>query len=114
LWKWTPGLGNIGVLIEPLTVVEKAIQQAIQIQRRLVWELQEAVVTGAGPIGLMATFLLRSMGIKVWTVDIVERTSNRAKMVEACGATYVKGDETSLLQLSEQVGTDIDLIVEPT
>src|SRR5688500_17330145 len=102
LVKLPANLEKIGVLIEPLTVVEKAIQQSIDIQRRLVWELEEAVVTGAGPIGLMATFLLRSMGIKVWTVDIVERTSNRAKMVEACGATYVKGDETPLLELSSQ------------
>src|SRR5436190_1077482 len=46
--------------------------------------------------------------------DIVDKTSNRAKMVEACGATYVKGDETSLLQLSEQLGDHIDLIVEAT
>jgi threonine dehydrogenase-like Zn-dependent dehydrogenase len=114
LVKLPPQLESIGVLIEPLTVVEKGIQQAIEIQRRLVWELEEAVVTGAGPIGLMATFLLRSMGIKVWTVDIVERTSNRAKMVEACGATYVKGDETSLLDLSTQLGDHIDLIVEAT
>ena len=65
LVKLPPELEKIGVLIEPLTVVEKGIQQAIEIQRRLVWELEEAVVTGAGPIGLMATFLLRSMGIKV-------------------------------------------------
>src|SRR3954453_9442867 len=107
-------LEPIGVLIEPLTVVEKGILQAIEIQKRLVWELKEAVVTGAGPIGLMATFLLRSMGIDVWTVDIVERTSNRAKMVEVCGATYVKGDETSLLQLSQELGDHIDLIVEAT
>jgi threonine dehydrogenase-like Zn-dependent dehydrogenase len=114
LVKLPPELEPIGVLIEPLTVVEKAVLQSIEIQRRLVWELEEAVVTGAGPIGLMATFLLRSMGIKVWTVDIVDRTSNRAKMVEACGATYVKGDETSLLQLSEQLGDKIDLIVEAT
>ena len=114
LVKLPPGLTDIGVLIEPLTVVEKGIQQAIEIQRRLVWRLEEAVVTGAGPIGLMATFLLRSMGIDVWTVDIVGRDSNRAKMVEACGATYVKGDETSLLQLSEELGDHIDLIVEAT
>src|SRR3954451_10033482 len=114
LVKLDSSLDKIGVLLEPLTVVEKAILQALDIQRRLVWELEEAVVTGAGPIGLMATFLLRSMGIKVRTVDIVERTSNRAKMVEACGATYVKGDETSLLELSAQLDDHIDLIVEAT
>src|SRR3954452_5643773 len=114
LVKLDSSLENFGVLLEPLTVVEKAVLQALDIQRRLVWELEEAVVTGAGPIGLMATFLLRSMGLKVWTIDLVERDSNRAKMVEACGATYVKGDETSLLQLSDQLNDSIDLIVEAT
>jgi threonine dehydrogenase-like Zn-dependent dehydrogenase len=114
LVKLPPELEQIGVLIEPLTVVEKAIQQSVAIQRRLVWELQEAVVTGAGPIGLMATFLLRSMGLKVWTVDIVPPDSNRAKMVEACGATYVNGKDTPLLELSKELNDHIDLIVEAT
>jgi threonine dehydrogenase-like Zn-dependent dehydrogenase len=62
----------------------------------------------------MATFLLRSMGIKVWTLDIVDSSSNRARMVEACGATYVNGNDTPLLELSEQLGDKIDLIVEAT
>src|SRR5918997_1625809 len=50
---------HVGVLMEPLSVVEKGVNEAIAIQRRLPWEPREAVVTGAGPIGLMATFLLR-------------------------------------------------------
>jgi threonine dehydrogenase-like Zn-dependent dehydrogenase len=104
---------NIGVLIEPLTVVEKGVLQAEAIQRRMTWEPKEAVVTGAGPIGLMATLLLRSKGYDVYTLDIVERDSLRAQLVKDCGAEYVKGDEESLAQLAERVG-GVDLIVEAT
>lgn len=113
LVKLPNSLADIGVLIEPLTVVEKGVIQAEEIQRRMTWTPHEAVVTGAGPIGLMATLLLRSRGYDVYTLDLVERDSLRAKMVEACGATYVKGDEESLKDLCTRIG-GIDLIVEAT
>jgi glucose 1-dehydrogenase len=107
-------LADIGVLMEPLSVVEKAILQAEAIQRRMTWTPKEAVVTGAGPIGLMATLLLRSKGYDVYTVDIVEPDSLRAQIVKACGAEYVKGDEEPLNALAERVGGGLDLIVEAT
>lgn len=108
-----PHLAAVGVLMEPLTVVEKGVAQAELIQRRLAWTPKEAVVTGAGPIGLLATMLLRSRGYDVWTLDLVERDSVRASIVEACGAEYVKADEESLLQLAERIPA-IDLLVEAT
>jgi threonine dehydrogenase-like Zn-dependent dehydrogenase len=113
LVKVPDALAEIGVLMEPLTVVEKGVLQAEAIQRRMTWTPGEAVVTGAGPIGLMATLLLRSKGYAVFTLDIVDRDSLRAQLVEACGATYVKGDEEPLLDLAQRVG-GIDLIVEAT
>ena len=62
-------LESTGMLVEPLTVVEKAVRQAELIQRRLnYWELKTAIVLGAGPIGLLGTLLLRSKGVEVWTV----------------------------------------------
>ena len=52
-----------GVLLEPLTVVEKGIAQAYEIQRRLrVWRPRRAAVMGAGTIGLLATLVLRLRG----------------------------------------------------
>ncbi len=109
-----PGsLAGIGVLIEPLTVVEKGVLQTEAIQNRMTWDPKEAVVTGAGPIGLMATLLLRAKGYEVFTLDLVERDSHKARIVEACGAEYVKGDEEPLAQLAERV-KGIDLIVEAT
>lgn len=113
LVKLPAELESIGVLIEPLTVVEKGVIQAEEIQRRMTWSPKEAVVTGAGPIGLMATMLLRSRGYDVFTLDIVEKDSLRAQMVKACGAEYVKGDEEPLAKLAERVN-GIDLIVEAT
>lgn len=113
LVKLSPGLESVGVLIEPLTIVEKGVLQAEAIQRRLIWEPREAVVTGAGPIGLMATFLLRARGFDVWTLDLVPRTDLRARLVEACGATYVRSDEKPLSDLAEEIH-GIDLLIEAT
>ena len=108
-----PELEDIGVLAEPLSVVEKGVHEAIAIQRRLPWDAREAVVTGAGPIGLMATMLLRSLGWDVWTVDVAPRDSTKAAIVEAVGAEYVKADEEPLLALAARI-PGIDLIVEAT
>ena len=106
-------LAEVGVLLEPLTVVEKAVRQIGQIQRRMTWQPSEAVVTGAGPIGLMATLLLRARGYDVYTVDIVPPDSIRAELVEASGASYVFGEDTSLQELGERLH-GIDVIVEAT
>src|SRR6266850_2386710 len=54
--KIPQGLKQVGVLLEPTTVVEKGIAQAYEIQRRLrVWKPKRAAVMGAGTIGLLAT-----------------------------------------------------------
>ena len=57
------------MLLEPLSVVEKGIDQAYEIQRRLkVWQPRHAAVLGAGTIGLLATLVLRLRGLEVVTV----------------------------------------------
>jgi threonine dehydrogenase-like Zn-dependent dehydrogenase len=56
--KVPQGLREVGVLLEPTTVVEKGIAQANEIQRRLrVWRPRRAAVTGAGTIGLLAALV---------------------------------------------------------
>ncbi len=64
--KVPQGLKDVGVLLEPTTVVEKGIAQAYEIQRRLrVWRPRRAAVMGAGTIGLLATLVLRLRGLDV-------------------------------------------------
>ena len=64
--KIPQGLKDVGVLLEPTTVVEKGIAQAYEIQRRLrVWRPKQAAVLGAGTIGLLAALVLRLRGLEV-------------------------------------------------
>src|SRR5438128_1688074 len=61
-----PGLRDIAVIAEPLSVSEKGIIQAFEIQRRLkVWQPKKAAVLGSGTIGLLAALILRLRGIEV-------------------------------------------------
>src|SRR5215208_3943458 len=60
------GLKEVGVLLEPFTVVQKGITQAFEAQRRLrVWHPKKAAVMGAGTIGLLAALSLRLRGMEV-------------------------------------------------
>src|SRR5918992_1291832 len=59
-------LTDVGVLLEPTTVAEKALNQAFEIQRRLkVWQPKRALVLGSGTIGLLAVVIMRLRGIEV-------------------------------------------------
>jgi threonine dehydrogenase-like Zn-dependent dehydrogenase len=80
---------GVGVLLEPLTVVEKGIAQAYEIERRLkVWRPRRAAVLGAGTIGLLATLVLRLRDLDVTTFGKTPRPNANAALVEALGARY--------------------------
>src|SRR6059036_1456181 len=88
--KVPQGLGEVGVLLEPLTVAEKGIAQAFEIQRRLrVWRPKKAAVMGAGTIGLVATMALRLRGLDVTTFALSPRPNLNAELIEALGARYL-------------------------
>ncbi len=78
-------ISAVAVLLEPLTIVEKAIEQIKRIQSRLVWQPERAVVLGAGPIGLLAGMLLSLEKIEVHFYDATER-GIKSDLAEATGA----------------------------
>jgi len=83
-------LGDVGVLLEPCSVVEKGIAQAYEIQRRLrVWRPRRAAVLGAGTIGLLATLALRLRGLDVTTFGRTPTPYRNADLIERLGARYV-------------------------
>src|SRR5713101_6343709 len=93
------GLKEVGVLLEPTTVVEKGIAQAYEIQRRLrVWRPRRAAVMGAGTIGLLATLALRLRGLEVTTLGLNRRPYLNSDLIEALGATYRSTKEMSILE----------------
>jgi threonine dehydrogenase-like Zn-dependent dehydrogenase len=108
------GLREVGVLLEPLTVVEKGVTQAYEIQRRLrVWRPRRAAVMGAGTIGLLATLALRLRGLEVTTFGLTRKPFLNAELVDALGAHYESTADVSILDGARKFGP-LDLIFEAT
>jgi threonine dehydrogenase-like Zn-dependent dehydrogenase len=112
--KIPQGLKNVGVLLEPATVVEKGIYQAYEIQRRLkVWHPRKAAVMGAGTIGLLATMVLRLRGLDVTTFARNPKPNLNAELIEALGARYLITQEVPIVEGGKKFGP-FDLIFEAT
>ncbi|TMC12967.1 MAG: alcohol dehydrogenase [Chloroflexi bacterium] len=121
-------LRPFGVLMEPTTVVEKAILESVLVQHRLDWVrslddssaiardwrfVRRALVAGAGPIGMMAAFLLRHHDVETHVTDVVPEDGYKASLVNSIGARYWNVSKTPAAEIPSQVG-NIDLIVEAT
>ncbi len=100
-----PRLGRLGVLLEPASIVAKAWDQIDRISRRACTRIETVLVTGAGPIGLLAALLARQRGLTVHVLDVVGEGPKPAA-VAALGATYHRGDVRA-------VG-EVDAVVEAT
>ncbi|ULQ54119.1 glucose 1-dehydrogenase [Flavihumibacter fluvii] len=88
--KVDPSLGILGVLLEPATVVAKALEQINFIGRRSYWEPKSILITGAGPIGLLAALFAKQFGLEVHVLDRAE-SGAKPDLVRALGATYHSG-----------------------
>jgi threonine dehydrogenase-like Zn-dependent dehydrogenase len=82
-----PSLGVLGVLLEPTTVVAKALEHALAVGKRAFWEPETALVTGAGPIGLLGALYASQLGLEVHVLDRIE-SGPKPELVKALGATY--------------------------
>jgi threonine dehydrogenase-like Zn-dependent dehydrogenase len=99
-------LGLQGVLLEPTTVVVKAWEQVLAVGQRAFWEPHTVLVTGAGPIGLLAALVGRQHGLDVHVLDRVE-SGPKPDLVRGLGATYHCG-------AIADIGFEPDVIVECT
>jgi threonine dehydrogenase-like Zn-dependent dehydrogenase len=99
-------LGLLGVLLEPTTVVTKAWEQVAAVGQRAFWEPRTVLVTGAGPIGLLAALIGKQHGLEVHVLDRVE-SGPKPELVRALGETYHTGTVAS-------VGFEPDVILECT
>src|SRR5207244_3502219 len=98
-------LRDIAVIAEPLSVPEKGIIQAFEIQRRLkVWQPRKAAVLGTGTIGLLATLILRLRGIEVTAFGRAPKPYLNSELVEALGARYISTQDMSLRDAAGALG----------
>ena len=109
-----PALTDVGVLLEPMSVAEKGIRQAFEIQRRLrIWRPLRAAVLGAGTIGLLATLQLRLRGLDVVCYSRRPAPYRNSELVERLGATYVSSNGTTVARVAERHGP-FDIILDAT
>jgi threonine dehydrogenase-like Zn-dependent dehydrogenase len=91
-----PALDQLGVLLEPTSVVAKAWEQVLRIGvRGAAWEPRVVLVTGAGPVGLLAALIGAQRGLELHVLDRV-RAGAKPELVRALGATYHAGDVGAL------------------
>ena len=107
------GLRNLAVLIEPLTIAEKAFLEFQAIDARLPWhkERRIAVVLGAGPVGLLGAMLFRAADFDTWVYSRSRAPNSKATIVDAIGARYVSSLEVSPRDFVRSVG-NIDVVYE--
>jgi threonine dehydrogenase-like Zn-dependent dehydrogenase len=103
-----PRLAHVGVLMEPTSVVAKAWEQVRRVGERAWYEPKCALVTGAGPIGLLAAMIGVQQGLDVHVLDVVEE-GPKPRLVRRIGATYHHGDV-------EEVASRLrpDVVIEAT
>ncbi|MDQ6712816.1 MAG: glucose 1-dehydrogenase [Candidatus Dormibacteraeota bacterium] len=111
--KIPPTLRPFAVLLEPLSIVEKATSQAWKIQERMVWEPKRAVVLGAGPIGILGTILLRLRGIEVHVYAKSPSDTLQARLLTSLGASYESVADHPVTSIKDELG-QVDFILEGT
>jgi len=121
------GLRDVAVLVEPLTIAEKALIEVWQVQQRLPWSCphagdgqarqpgvcHHALILGAGPIGLLGAMAFANAGFSTFVYSREDEASDKADLVRSFGATYVSAGVTPIDQLVNRVGT-IDVVYEAT
>jgi threonine dehydrogenase-like Zn-dependent dehydrogenase len=101
-----PALESCGVLLEPASIAAKAWEHVQKIGERALWQPRRLLVTGAGPIGLMAAMMGALRGLEVHVLDRVAEGPKPAA-VRSLGATYHTGAADSL-------GFAPDVVIECT
>jgi len=113
-------LEGVGVLCEPLSVAEKAIDEAVRLQGARLPDAPAALdwlhgrpclVAGLGPIGLLAALVLRLRGAEVYGLDVVDAGTARPEWLEHIGGQYIDGRQVPADKLDDRFGR-IDLIFE--
>ena len=100
-------LGTLGVLLEPASVVAKAWDHIEKIGHRAAWAPRTVLVTGAGPIGLLAALLAIQRGYDTYVVDQVEE-GRKPQMVRRLGAAYLHRGQLS------HAAAEADIVIECT
>jgi threonine dehydrogenase-like Zn-dependent dehydrogenase len=122
-------LRPVGVLVEPLTIAEKALAQVRTVQMRLPWDCHHpamqareeaggggerchtALIIGAGPVGLLGGMALAAADFRTFVYSKESADSPRASLAKAFGATYLCADDHAVESLPRLIGS-VDVVYE--
>jgi threonine dehydrogenase-like Zn-dependent dehydrogenase len=106
--KVDPNLGELGVLLEPTSVVAKAWDHIERIGRRFhSWQPRRLLVTGAGPVGLLAAQMGMQRNYQVYVLDRA-KDGPKPALVRDLGAFYLTGTIDDIIELAP------DIVIECT
>lgn len=88
-----PRLVPVGALVEPLSIGVKAITQIWEIQSRMHWRPQNALVFGLGTIGILGALLLKSRGLETTIYSRDSRRTKKAALVQDIGINYISAQD---------------------
>ncbi|MGH7795323.1 MAG: glucose 1-dehydrogenase [Candidatus Binatia bacterium] len=117
-------LRDVAVLVEPLTIAEKALIQVWEVQQRLPWSCpkepgqaqahcRRAAVLGAGPVGLLGAMALVNSGFDTYVYARETVPNPKADVLSMIGAKYISAETTTLDDFAHRVG-NVDLVYEAT
>jgi len=98
-------LKDVAVLLEPMSIIEKGVLQAYEIQRRLkVWHPRKAGVVGAGPLGILAALGMLLRGVEVAVFARSQPPTFNSTLIEAIGGRYVSTHQLSMADSVSKYG----------
>jgi len=111
-------MASVGPLVESLCTPEKALRRIANAREHLPMDgplhgVSRALVTGSGPIALLAAMALRLREIPTWVVARQPADGLAASLAQEAGATYVPLQEVDLERPAERLGT-FDAVIEAT
>lgn len=119
LVKVPTSIAAVGVLTEPMSVAQKAIDEALRVQMSRLPEVnhgdwlsgKKVLIAGLGAIGLLAAFAMKLKGAHILGLDVVSRDSKRVKILEGLGGIYINGRQVDAENIDDQCG-EVDFIFE--
>jgi threonine dehydrogenase-like Zn-dependent dehydrogenase len=106
-------LGEAAVLLEPATILAKAWEHLEKIGERAYFAPTRVLVTGAGPVGLLAALMGRQRNLEVTIFDHHWNHTLKKKLTEKLGATAEKNPQ-KVFGASLKDEQKFDIVIECT
>jgi aldose 1-dehydrogenase [NAD(P)+] len=95
LVKVPQGIEDIAILAQPLSDLEKSVDEIIKVQERVYWRCNDgtfscrkALIMGTGPIGILFSMLLRTYSFQVTVANRREPTEIENQIFQEIGVDY--------------------------